>query len=437
VTELKISVIGSLIIFALTYYGIINKRIHRTIAAMSGGIFMILIGHWIGFYDANLAIDYIDFNTIGLLFGMMIIVGMLGDTGFFRYLAIKIAKFSDGSYYKLLALLVLVTAFTSAFLDNVTTILLMVPVTITIAKELNVTPIPFLMAEVIASNIGGTMTLIGDPPNIMIGSAANIHFIHFIIYLAPIVIIVLFIVLLVFELSNYELLNQDMTNFNEILKMDENASIVNYDLLKKTIFVLMLTILLFTVHHILSLEPWFVAVLGASLLLLLTFTEPEQALKHVHWETLLFFMGLFIVIGGLHSAGVIEIIALEIENVSGNSLVFSMFIIIMISGLFAIIIGNIPAAIILIPVVSIFISHSELGTGFLINPLWWALSLGTCFGGNGTLISAPANLVVSNISEKMGVPISFWDYARKALPITILSLFLSFLLLWLFYIVLL
>lgn len=398
---------------------------------------MILIGHWMGFYDANQAIDYIDFNTIGLLFGMMIIVGMLGDTGFFRYLAIKIAKFSNGSYYKLLALLVLVTAFTSAFLDNVTTILLMVPITITIARELDVTPIPFLMAELIASNIGGTMTLIGDPPNIMIGSAANIHFIHFIIYLAPIVIIVLFIVLLVFELSNYELLNQEMTRFDDILKLDANASIVNYDLLKKTIFILTITILLFTVHHILNLEPWFVAVLGASLLLLLTFTEPEEALKHVHWETLLFFMGLFIVIGGLHSAGVIEIIALEIEIFSGHSLVLSMFIIIMISGLFAIVMGNIPAAIILIPVVNIFIDHSGLGAGFIINPLWWALSLGTCFGGNGTLISAPANLVVSNISNKMGEPISFWGYARKALPITILSLFLSFIFLWLFYIVLL
>ncbi|MGM0404518.1 MAG: SLC13 family permease [Thermoplasmatota archaeon] len=434
---MKITVIGSLVIFALTYYGIINRRIHRTIAAMSGGIFMILIGHWMGFYDANQAIDYIDFNTIGLLFGMMIIVGMLGDTGFFRYLAIKIAKFSNGSYYKLLALLVLVTAFTSAFLDNVTTILLMVPITITIARELDVTPIPFLMAELIASNIGGTMTLIGDPPNIMIGSAANIHFIHFIIYLAPIVIIVLFIVLLVFELSNYELLNQEMTRFDDILKLDANASIVNYDLLKKTIFILTITILLFTVHHILNLEPWFVAVLGASLLLLLTFTEPEEALKHVHWETLLFFMGLFIVIGGLHSAGVIEIIALEIEIFSGHSLVLSMFIIIMISGLFAIVMGNIPAAIILIPVVNIFIDHSGLGAGFIINPLWWALSLGTCFGGNGTLISAPANLVVSNISNKMGEPISFWGYARKALPITILSLFLSFIFLWLFYIVLL
>lgn len=403
---------------------------------MSGGIAMIFLGHWLGFYDANHAIDYIDFNTIGLLFGMMIIVGMLGDTGFFRYLAIKIAKFSSGSYYKLLALLVLVTAFTSAFLDNVTTILLMVPITISIANELGITPVPFLMAEVISSNIGGTMTLIGDPPNIMIGSAANIHFIHFIIYLAPIVIIVLFIILLVFELTNYNLLNQKMTNFDEICELEENSTITDYRLLKKTLFVLILTILLFIVHHILGFEPWFVAVLGASLLLLLTLTDPEQALKHVHWETLLFFMGLFIVIGGLHSAGVIELIALEIQKISGHSLVLSLFLILMISGAFAIAMGNIPAAIIMIPVVAIFINSTGLGTNYLINPLWWALSLGACFGGNGTLISAPANLVVSNISEKMGVPISFWDYAKTALPITILSLILSFVFLWLFYIVL-
>ncbi|MFW5927652.1 MAG: SLC13 family permease [Thermoplasmatota archaeon] len=434
---MKASVVGSLLIFFLTYYGIINRRIHRTVAAMSGAISMIFLGHWMGFYDANHAIDYIDFNTIGLLLGMMIIVGMLGDTGFFKYISIKIAKFSKGSFYRLLALLFLVTAFTSAFLDNVTTILLMVPITISISKELGINPVPFLMAEVISSNIGGTMTLIGDPPNIMIGSAANIHFIQFIIYLAPIVIIVLFIILLVFELFYHDLLNKEMINFDRICKMEPDSTITDYNLFIKTVFVLLITIILFTFHHILGLEPWVVAVMGASVLLLLTLTDPEQALKHVHWETLLFFMGLFIVIGGLHSAGVIEVIALEIEAISGQDLVLSLFIILMISGIFAIAMGNIPAAIILIPVVGIYISHTGVGSGFLINPLWWALSLGTCFGGNGTLLSAPANLVISNISGKMGVPISFWNYAKTALPLTFFSLILSFVFLWLFYIVLL
>ena len=434
--ELNGAIILSVILFILTYYGIISKKVHRTIAAMSGAMGMILLGAAMGFYNPEMAIDYIDFNTIGLLLGMMILVGLLGETGFFQYIAIRTAKLSKGSYYRLLALFVLVTAFTSAFLDNVTTVLLMAPVTITIAKELNITPIPFLMTEVISSNIGGTMTLIGDPPNIMIGSAANIHFFQFIIYLAPIVIIVLFVVLFIFEIIFHDVINRDMKNFEEICKMDESDKITNYGLLKKTLFVLLITMVLFTIHHMIGIEPWVVALLGASLLLLITLTEPEQALKHVHWDTLLFFAGLFIVIGGLERAGVIDIIAMEIQAASGQSLLLAMFIVLFVSGFFAMGVGNIPAAITLIPAVSIFINNTDIGGGYPINPLWWALSLGACFGGNGTLISAPANLIVSNISEKLGYPISFKDFTKLGLPITIVSLFFSFILLWFFFIVL-
>ncbi len=438
-TELRLALIGSIIIFILTYYGIISKRVHRTIAAIAGGVGMILFGVSLGFYNPDSAIAYIDFNTIGLLLGMMILVGLLGETGFFHYLAIKTAKLSKGSFYRLLALFVLVTAFTSAFLDNVTTVLLMAPVTITIAKELDINPIPFLMAEVISSNIGGTMTLIGDPPNIMIGSPkwGNISFIEFIIYLAPIVIIVLFITLLIFELLYHDIITQDMKKFDNIMDMDEKESITNKPLLLKSLFALIVTLVLFLVHHQFHIPPWVVAITGASILLLLSLPDPEEALEHVHWSTLLFFAGLFIIIGGLDNAGAIELLSQEINAVSGGSLVLAIFIVIMVSGAFAMAVGNIPAAIILIPTVDIFIKTSSIGAGYTINPLWWALSLGTCFGGNGTLISAPANLIVSNIAEKMGYPLSFKRFTKISLPITVFVLFLSFGLLWLFYIVLL
>lgn len=438
-TDLNIALIGSIIIFFGTYYGIISKKIPRTIAAISGAVVMIFFGVFLGFYDPDSAIAYIDFNTIGLLLGMMILVGLLGETGFFHYLAIKTAKLSNGSFYRLLALFVLVTAFTSAFLDNVTTVLLMAPVTITIAKELEINPVPFLMAEVISSNIGGTMTLIGDPPNIMIGSPkyGNIHFIEFILYLAPIVIIILFIVLLVFELLYHDIINQDMVKFDNIMEMDEKESITNKPLLYKSLFALGITLILFTVHHSFHIPPWVVAITGASILLMLSLPDPEEALQHVHWATLLFFTSLFIIIGGLDNAGVIELLSRNIKSMSGGSLTVALFIVIMIGGTFAMAVGNIPAAIILIPTVHIFIETSNIGSGYPINPLWWGLSLGTCFGGNGTLISAPANLIVSNISEKMGYPLSFKKFTRTSLPLTVFTLFLSFGFLWLFYVVLL
>ncbi len=426
---------GSIAIFVVTYYGIISKKIHRTIAAMGGAVAMIIFGHAVGdfFHETTEIIQYIDFNTIGLLLGMMILVGMLGETGFFHYLAIKTAKLSKGSFYRLLALFVLVTAFTSAFLDNVTTVLLMAPVTITIAKELDIDPVPFLMAEIISSNIGGTMTLIGDPPNIMIGSAGNIHFFQFIVYLAPIVIIVLFVTLLIFELLYKDVIEQEMTNFEKIMDMDETSSISNWPLLYQSVGVLAGTLVLFTVHHMLGLEPWLVALAGASMLMILSLPDPEKALSHVHWSTLLFFAGLFIVIGGLDKAGWIQLIAVQIETLSGGHLIVALFLVLMISGAFAMAVGNIPAAITLVSVVSVFINHTSIGAQYPINPLWWAMSLGACFGGNGTLISAPANIIVSNISSKMGYPLSFKKFTKISLPITVFALFLSFGLLWFFF----
>ncbi|MFO7791591.1 MAG: ArsB/NhaD family transporter [Candidatus Saliniplasma sp.] len=432
---MTMAVIGAIIIFALSYYGIVSRRIHRTIAAMSGAMGMLLFGHGLGFYDTHMAIDYIDFNTIGLLLGMMILVGLLGDTGFFKYVAIKTAKASNGSYYRLLAFFVLVTAFTSAFLDNVTTILLIAPITITIAKEMEINPIPFLMAGIISANLGGTATLIGDPPNVIISSATDINFNEFILYLAPIVIIILFVVLLVFEYIYKDVVEGDIEKFSKIERLDENKAITNKPLLNKSLLVLFITVILFLFHHMIGIEPWLVAITGAILLLIISFSDPEDALQHVHWTTLLFFASKFILIGGLDQAGIIRMIGLGMVNAAGESIVLSIFVVLMVAGLSAIIMGNIPAVIALIPAVEIFIEQSQLFGSFAVNPLWWALSLGVCLGGNGTLISSHTNMIVSSISGKMGYPLSYWKYTKTALPITVLSLFIAFLLMVLFFVI--
>lgn len=409
---------------------------NRTVAVMVGSLAMILLGHAMGFYNQHLALEYIDFNTIGLLLGMMMLVGMLGDTGFFGYLAIKTAKLSNGSYYRLLTLFILVTGFASAFLDNITTILLMAPVTITIAEELEINPVPFVISEGIAAHIGGTATLIGDPPNILIGSQAGINFVQFLIYLGPIVLIVLFSTLLIFELMFSDIMKKEMTNFDKIAKMDEYDEIEDESMFKKSIIALLFTMVLFTVHHIIGIDPWVVAMLGASLLLLMSLAKPQSAISHVHWSTLLFLVGLFILIGGLDSAGVMDLIARGVARASGGSLLMALFLVMLVSGTFSIVVGNIPATITLIPAIGTFIELSGLGTGYVVNPMWWALSLAVCFGSNGTLISGPANLMVANISERMGYPISFKDFTKISLPVTIFSLVLSFILLWFFFLVL-
>ncbi|MFW6048205.1 MAG: SLC13 family permease [Candidatus Natronoplasma sp.] len=434
--SLPIKIVAPLIIFALTYVGIVNNRVNRTVAVMVGALSMILLGQAMGFYDQHVALGYIDFNTIGLLLGMMMLVGMLGDSGFFGYLAIKTAKLSNGSYYRLLTLFILVTGFASAFLDNITTVLLMVPVTITIAEELEITPVPFIVSEGIAAHIGGTATLIGDPPNILIGSQAGINFIQFLIYLGPIVLIVLFSTLLVFELMFHNILNKDMTNFDKIMEMDEQEEIKDWGMFRKAIISLLFTMGLFSIHHIIGIDPWVVAMLGASVLLLLSFTEPNKALEHVHWSTLLFLVGLFILVGGLEGAGVIDLIAEGVASASGNSLLMALFMVMLVGGVFSIVVGNIPATITLIPAIGTFIEMSGLGTGYAVNPMWWALSLAVCLGSNGTLISGPANLMVANVSESMGHTISFKDFTEISLPVTIFSMVLSFVLLWFFFIVL-
>ncbi len=420
--------IVSLSILIVTYLMVVSERINRTIAAVLGGVMMIVIGLGMGFFDQAEALQAIDLKTIGLLFGMMILVGIMGESGIFEYLAYKTAQNSKGSYYRLLALFMLITALCSAFLDNVTTILLMIPITFTIADKLNIDPKPFLFAEVMASNIGGTATLIGDPPNIMIGSAANITFLQFMIYLGPMVVIVLLTIMLYFELIYKDKLERDMKNFDEIKDVDPRSMIKDPLLAKKSIFVFTLVIILFLLHHTLHLEPWTVAITGATLLMALTFSDPEEAVSHVEWPTLLFFVGFFIVIGGVEASGGIELIANALVYLGGSDPLRTALIVMWTAALLSMVIDNIPITMALISA----IQGISVGAGFAINPLWWALSLGACLGGNGTMVGAAANVVMVGISDKKGKPIDFKEFTKIGLPVAFISLILSSIMLYAF-----
>lgn len=408
-----------------------SEKVNRTIAAVVGAIAMLGIGMSRHFYSQWRAWQAIDPNTIGLLFGMMVIVGIMSESGLFEFLAYKAAQASKGSYYRLLAFFMIVTAVSSAFLDNVTTILLMAPITFTIAEKLRIDPKPFLITEVMASNIGGTATLIGDPPNVIIGSRAGISFIQFVLYLGPMVFIILFVILLFFEIIYKEHLEIPMDQFEDIKEVDAYEKIKDPMLAKKTIGVFAVTIVLFFIHHILGLEPATVAISGAGLLLLLTFTDPEEALSHVEWPTLVFFAGFFVVIGGIEASGGIHLIADTIQEAGSGDLFLTTLIVMWSAAFLSMVIDNIPITMALAGAI-MSVTGSMGGGAYPVNPLWWALSMGACLGGNGTVIGASANIVLTSISDKEGTPIGFKEFSKIGVPITIISLTLASVMMYLF-----
>ncbi|HIC96473.1 TPA: hypothetical protein EYP12_07610 [Candidatus Bipolaricaulota bacterium] len=426
--------IAALIIFGLTYAIIASGRFHRTVAALLGAVAMIIVGKLIGFYAQHQVFQAIDWGTIFLLMGMMIIVGLLSETGFFHFLALKITKLSRGRLWPLMLLLASVTAVASAFLDNVTTVLLMAPIVINISRTLEIDPMPFLIVEIFSSNIGGTATLIGDPPNIMIASRAGLSFIDFLVHLTPIVLVVFLISMGLVRFMFRRGLNQRVEGISKVLEIDEREAINDWPLLRKAEAVLGVTLFLFIIHSWLGFEPWVVAIFGATLLLALTMANPERALKHVEWTTLVFFMALFIIVGGLERAGVIELIAEGMVKITKGHLFLTWMMILWGSAIASALVDNIPFTAAMIPLI-IAMSKTpafaaQLG-GFAINPLWWALSLGACLGGNGTLVGASANVVVAGISENMGHPISFLGFMKEGLPFTFVSLIIASLMLYL------
>jgi Na+/H+ antiporter NhaD/arsenite permease-like protein len=416
------------VVFLATYAVIVSEKIHRTVAAFTGAALVVALGI-IGFENA---VHAVDFNTIGLLVGMMIIVGITRQTGIFEYLAIKAAKNSRGVPIKIIAAMSLITAVLSAFLDNVTTVLLIVPVTFAIAKQLKMSPVPFLIAEIIASNIGGTATLIGDPPNIMIGSATSLGFMDFVFNLTPVVVVVYVITIFIIQIIYRKQLTAKKELQAKIMDLDEKSEIKDPRLLRKCLVVLSLTVLGFILHQYIHLESSVIALSGASLLMLVTRGDPEHSLHAVEWPVIFFFIGLFVVVGALEEVGIIEAVARWSLEVTGGNIVSTGMLILWLSAIASAFVDNIPFVATMIPLIQ---DMGRLGGITDLNLLWWSLSLGACLGGNGTAIGASANVVVIGMAEKRGTHISFIGYMKIAFPLMIVSIVIStgYLLFWYFF----
>lgn len=411
--------VWAIIIFLIAYAFIISEKIHRTIIAMIGGL--LVVGA--GIVDQETALHHIDFNTLGLLIGMMIIVSITADTGLFKFIAVWAAKKAKGKPVAIMIVLALITAFGSAFLDNVTTILLMVPVTFSITRQLKVTPIPFLITQVIASNVGGTATLIGDPPNIMIGSAVKeLTFAAFISNLTPIVVIIMAVYIPLFALLFRKKIQSTPERIKSIMELELSGIIHDSKLLIKCLVVLGLTILTFFLHQLIHVESAAVALAGAFLLLLITGEHRmEEAFSKVEWTTIFFFVGLFVLVSGLVETGVIADLAAKAIEVTDGDPVATSMLILWFSAIASAFLDNIPFVATMIPMIQ------EMGNMGMTNlePLWWSLALGACLGGNGTLIGASANLIAAGLSAKEGYPIRFVSYLKIAFPLMLLSIILS------------
>ncbi|MBL6960955.1 MAG: ArsB/NhaD family transporter [Anaerolineales bacterium] len=409
-------------IFLLTYAFIVSEKIHRTISALLGGLAMILF-----VLPQEQAFHSIDWNVIFLLAGMMIIANVLKETGVFQWIALKAVRLGKGDPFRVLILLSLITAFSSALLDNVTTVILIAPVTLFVASTLRVSPIPFLIAEILASNIGGMATLIGDPPNILIGSAANIDFVTFAVNMGPISLIILlaFIVLARF-LFKKELTIQDQSSI-DIAGLDTSALITDPVLLRKSLVITTAVILGFLLHSALHLEPATIALTGATLLMLWSKTDPHHALRDIEWTTLFFFFGLFITVEAVVEVGLIEIVADAALRLTGGDVSLTSMLLIWFSAIASGIVDNIPYTATMIPIVK------NLAQVMPAETLWWSLALGADLGGNLTLVGAAANVVVASLAEKSGHPISFGRFLSYGVITTVMSLILASGYVWLLY----
>ena len=369
-------------------------------------------------FDA--AMEHIDFNTLGVLLGMMLFVSVVKLSGVFEFLAIKCARLAKGDPWKIMLLFVLLTAVLSAFLDNVTTVLLIGPMTLTVCKLLDVNPIPFFMTEILASNIGGTATLIGDPPNIMIGSAAGYSFFDFILYDAPAVAIILVAILGVFYALYGRKMNVDDEHKTRIMELDEHAQIKNRRLLKQSVVMTALVVVGFMAHGALGLESCIIALGAAGIIMLISGESIEEALSNVEWTTLSFFAGLFVIVGALAETGVIGMLANGLIDATGGNVFITMLVLLIGSAVISSFLDNIPFVATMIPILLAMES-----TGMDVTPLWWAVSLGACLGGNGTLIGASANVVLSDISKKHGYEITFAKFFKTGFPIMLLTILIA------------
>lgn len=402
----------SSLIFLISLVLIFAEKLHRSIIAIAGGVLMVVAGKVLHFYSEEAALEAIDFNTLGLLLGMMILVAMLEPTGFFEYLAVLAARASKGQPLRLFILLGTITTVLSMFLDNVTTVVLIAPVTILISEILGVSPIPYLVTEALLSNTGGVATLVGDPPNVLIGSAAGLSFTDFLIYSLPIVFVVWVGALYLLQYLFRKELAEPPRNAEAVLQLSPAETLNHPIIARRVLIILGAAILLFFVHHVLHVAPSLVALSAAAVALVWVQPDLNEVLRRIEWSVLIFFAALFVMVGGLEASGVLESIVGLFRGASDvQPVLFGVLLIWVVAGLSAVV-DNVPITIALIPVIS------GLGdTGMNVTPLWWALAFGAGFGGNGTIIGSTANIIVATLSEKTRTPITSKLWIRRGLPV--------------------
>ena len=420
-------------VLLITYAVIISEKINRSIIALLGAGLMVMVG----VFDQAEALKGVDWNTLGLLSGMMILVSISRRSGMFQYVAIRAAQLAKAHPAGILLLLQITTAVLSALLDNVTTVLLIVPVTLAITRQLNVPPYPFLFAEIFASNIGGTATLIGDPPNIMIGSQVGLSFNDFVIHLAPIIVVIMVFQAIAIHVIWGRQMQANPQAEAQVMAMKASDSIEDWLLLKQSLAVLTVVMIAFVLARPLHLEPATIAMLGAAVLMLLDnwSHHTEKAAHNIHqtfgdieWITIFFFIGLFIVVHGVEVGGLLALLGNKLVAATGGNLATTGFAILWVSAILSAIVDNIPFVATMIPLIKAM--APAFGGPENIQPLWWCLSLGACLGGNGTLIGASANLTVAGIGDRNGVPFKFITFSLYAFPLMLMSVAISHIYVW-------
>lgn len=419
----------AILVFVGAYTLIATEWVHRVVVVLAGAGLMLLF-RIVDASDAFSSEEFgIDWNVIFLLFGMMVIVGVLRYTGLFEYLAIWSAKKARGRPYRVLALLLLITGVASALLDNVTTVLLVAPVTVLICERLGVPPVPFLIAEALASNIGGTATLVGDPPNIIIASKAGLSYMDFIVNLGPLVLILLAVYIGMARWQFRGALDHHAERVRAVLSLDERDALIRGPLLPRALAVLGVVTAGFLLQGVLGYDPSVVALLGAGVLLLVAREDPTIYLREVEWHTLVFFMGLFIMVGALVKVGVIDDLAKRAIDLVDGNLWLAVVLLLVLSGILSGVVDNIPYVATMAPLVA-QLAHSMPGDAVV---LWWALAIGADLGGNATSIGASANVVVLGVSERSGHKIGFVEWLRYGAPVTGVTLVVSLVYLWVRY----
>ena len=406
----------AIVIFVAVIGVIVSEKLHRAACALIGAVLLILIG----IITPEEALGFVDFNTLGVLIGMMMFVAVVKQSGIFEYLAIKAARLAKGDPWKIMIYFMIITAVLSAFLDNVTTVLLIGPMTFSICKTLELNPVPYLMTQIISSNVGGTATLIGDPPNIMLGSAADISFLQFVIYDAPCVIISMIALVIAFKFVYKKGLQVTPEKMALIMNMDEKKEIRNHTLFIKSVVMIFVVACAFILHDTLGLKTSIIALTCAAIMIAIGGQDVEETISDVEWPTIVFFAFLFMVVGGLEETGVINMLAEAMMNATGTHYVALMIVILWVSAIVSAVLDNIPFVATLIPLIMTMQSQ-----GIDVWPLWWAVSLGACFGGNGTVIGASANVVLTGIANRRGYPITFIDFLKIGAPMMILTVIIA------------